>query len=99
MICKHILLITFLNEPELIFCTQLSGFKYSYINQNLTSVIYLHTGIVNFSTHLSGFNFYYLTHNYIQYWSFVCTRWSGSNYLTVVIHLNTIHSFNIANMF
>ena len=28
MICKHIFLITFLNEPELIFCTLLNGFKY-----------------------------------------------------------------------
>ena len=28
MICKHILLITFLNEPKLILCTQLNGFKY-----------------------------------------------------------------------
>ena len=28
MICKHILLITFFNEPELIFCTQLNGFMY-----------------------------------------------------------------------
>ena len=33
MICKHILLITFLNEPELIFCTQLNGFKYFYLPQ------------------------------------------------------------------
>ena len=31
MICKHILLISFLNEPELIFCAQLNGFKYCYI--------------------------------------------------------------------
>ena len=30
MIGKHILLITFFNEPELIFCTQLNGFKYFY---------------------------------------------------------------------
>ena len=28
MICKHILLITFLNKPKLIFCTQLNGSKY-----------------------------------------------------------------------
>ena len=40
MSCKHILSITFLNEPELFFfCTQLEGFKHCY----LTSVIYLHT--------------------------------------------------------
>ena len=30
MICKHILLITFLNEPELIFCRDLNGFSYFY---------------------------------------------------------------------
>ena len=28
MICKHILYISFLNEPELIFYTQLKSFKY-----------------------------------------------------------------------
>ena len=32
MICKHILSILFLNEPELIFCSQLNGFKYSYVS-------------------------------------------------------------------
>ena len=31
MICKHILLITFLKKPELIFYTQLNGFKYFYL--------------------------------------------------------------------
>ena len=32
MICKHILLITFLNDSELSFiCTQLSGFKYCHV--------------------------------------------------------------------
>ena len=31
MICKHILLITFLNEPELFFYTQLNDFKYCFI--------------------------------------------------------------------
>ena len=30
MNCTHILLIIFLNEPEL-FCTQLNGFEYCYI--------------------------------------------------------------------
>ena len=32
MICKLVLLITFLNIPELIFCTQLSGSKYCYVS-------------------------------------------------------------------
>ena len=31
MICKHILL-TFLNKPELIFCSQFNDFKYRYIS-------------------------------------------------------------------
>ena len=31
MICKHILLPTFLNKPELIFLTQLNSFKYFYL--------------------------------------------------------------------
>ena len=31
MICKHILL-TFLKEPEFIFCTQLIGSKYCYVS-------------------------------------------------------------------
>ena len=30
MICKHMFLITFLNEAEHIFSTQLNGFKYFY---------------------------------------------------------------------
>ena len=33
MICKCILLITFLNEPELIFFTQSNGFKHFYLTQ------------------------------------------------------------------
>ena len=37
MICKHILLITFLNEPELIFCSQINDFKYG----SLTLIILL----------------------------------------------------------
>ena len=32
-ISKHILLITFLNEPKLIFCRQLNGFTYFYLIQ------------------------------------------------------------------
>ena len=30
MICKHILSITFLNQPEQFFCSQLNGFKYCF---------------------------------------------------------------------
>ena len=33
MICKHILLITFLNAPELTFYTQLNVFKYFYLKR------------------------------------------------------------------
>ena len=48
MICKHILLITFLNEPDLVFlCTELNGFKYCYLTPiiplNITQIILLHT--------------------------------------------------------
>ena len=33
MVCKHISSIIFLNEIELIiFCTELSGFKYCYVS-------------------------------------------------------------------
>ena len=32
MICKRILLIKFLNEDKLIFCTQLNGCKYCYVS-------------------------------------------------------------------
>ena len=31
MICKHILLITFLDEPAVIFSAQLNGFRYFYL--------------------------------------------------------------------
>ena len=31
MICKHILLITFLNKPEFIFSRQLNDLKYCYL--------------------------------------------------------------------
>ena len=36
MICKYILLITFLNEPELDFFAQLNGFKYCYVSLLMT---------------------------------------------------------------
>ena len=31
--CKHILLMTVLNEPELFFWSQLNGFKYFFLTQ------------------------------------------------------------------
>ena len=31
MICKHILFVTILNEPKLIFFRQLNGSKYCYV--------------------------------------------------------------------
>ena len=43
MICKHILLMTFLNEPEFNFYTQLKGFKYCYIIVTIYQIICLHT--------------------------------------------------------
>ena len=43
MLCKHILLMTFLDMLEFFFCTQLKSFMYYNVTNNLTSVIYLHT--------------------------------------------------------
>ena len=40
MICKHILLIKFLNEPEIFFCLQLNGFMFCYITVVIIVVIY-----------------------------------------------------------
>ena len=40
MISKHILLIAFLNESELIFCTQLDGFKYYDLTLKIQLNIY-----------------------------------------------------------
>ena len=88
--CKHILLITFLNESELIFLTQLNGFKYCYICHSLTSVICLsvilflndlqlirlHTSIAIISSQLSDFNY--------------CN-------LTLIIQFNITHSFTQLN--
>ena len=58
IISKHILQITFLNEPELIFFyTQLSSFKYSYqIQTILINIDYL-------CSHLIGFKDCYVTVN------------------------------------
>ena len=39
MICKHILLITFLYEPEVLFCSLLKGFKYCYLIQIIIFII------------------------------------------------------------
>ena len=40
MIYKHILLIIYLNEPELIFYSQLNGFKYFYQTQIILFTVY-----------------------------------------------------------
>ena len=43
MICKHILLISFLNEAELIFLYTVKWFQvFLFKSNNLTLVIYLH---------------------------------------------------------
>ena len=48
MICKQILLITFLNQSEFIFCTQLNGFKYSYVSVTIQlNISYLFVLIFN----------------------------------------------------
>ena len=43
MICKQIFLITFLNEPELIFYTLLNGSKYSYSNKSIKHQLFVYT--------------------------------------------------------
>ena len=55
MIRKHIFLITFLNEPELIFCTQLNGSKYCYESQTI------HLNISHLFTQLNDQTFLFLT--------------------------------------
>ena len=49
MICKQILLIIFLNEPELIFCTQLNGFKYYNSTLIIYSTLHIHLNFVKCS--------------------------------------------------
>ena len=44
MICKHILLITFLNDSSLILCTHLNGSKYYYVSLRIhLNLIHLFT--------------------------------------------------------
>ena len=46
MICNHILLITFFNESELIFITQLNGFKYFFLTRIIlfaTNLFFAHS--------------------------------------------------------
>ena len=64
MICKDVKLITFLNEPEIIFCTQLNGFKYCY-----EIVIISYQSIV--CTHSNRYTWYvrnYFGGNFIFKW-------------------------------
>ena len=39
MVCEHILLITFLNKPVVIFLAQFCGFKYFYQTQIILFII------------------------------------------------------------
>ena len=68
MICKHILLIIFVNELELFFCTQLKGFKYFYLIRIILKLI------KEFQVLLLS------TYNSIQHYSFVFTQLNGSKY-------------------
>ena len=68
MICKHILLITFLNKPEYIFCTSFIGFKYFY----LLLMICLH--IVKWFQAL-----FYNSHNYTSVICLHTVKWSNSS--------------------
>ena len=48
MICKHILLIIFLNEYDhIFFCTQLNGFKYCYVSLTIQLNISYYTHLNN----------------------------------------------------
>ena len=92
MICKHILFITFLNEPELILLYSVKWFQvyksqfnshllahslYVIHSLNKLELICLHISIAIVSTQLIGFNY--------------C-------YLTIIILFNTIHSFAHSQM-
>ena len=54
MICKHILLITFVNESDLIFCPESNSFKYFYLTQ------IIQFAINHFCTPLKFFNYCYV---------------------------------------
>ena len=55
MICKHILLIMFLNEPKLFFCTQLNASKYCYVS------LTIHVNISYLFAHSLNVKLFYLT--------------------------------------
>ena len=55
---------TFSNEPELIFCTQLNGANYYYV----ILIIQFRPTVKEFQVLL--FN----TNNYLQHYSFICTQ-------------------------
>ena len=94
MICKHILLIIFLNEPKLIFCVQLIGFKYCYriltfIHLFAHSKINLHgMSVISFLNKLELI----CLHTNI---AIVSTQLNGFNYcyLTLIILFNINHLF------
>ena len=74
MICKHILLITFLNEPDLIFCTQSNDFNYRYLTLIILFDIY----------HLSA-NSVVVTSITIQHYLFICIQSNGFKYCYVML--------------
>ena len=63
MICKHIFLITILNEPELNFldCEMVSSISIKYEQIYLLLIVCLHISVAIVSTQLNGFNYYNLT--------------------------------------
>ena len=84
MICKHILLISFLNKTiqhYSFICKQLNGSKYCYI---IPIIQFWHT-LKEFQILL--FN----TNNSIQHYSLICTQVTGSKYCYVsqITHLDS----------
>ena len=87
MICKFILLITFLNEPQLIFCTHLNGFTYFYLIQIILFTIYPLFSHKRFQVFLC------ITNNSIKHQSFVYTQLNDQ---TVLFQTN---QFSISHLF
>ena len=103
MICKYILLVTFLNEPELIFfCTQLNGFKHFYqrliILFNIThlvanSELFYSTLFLHLHTVKRFQELVHIPKNSIKHQSFVYTQLNGQTALFLTIQFNKSNLF------
>ena len=90
MVCKYVLLLTFLNEPELIiFWTQLNGFKYCYLTLIIQfNIIPLHTRKW-FEVLL------FITNNSIKHQSFVYKKLNDQTVLFLTIQFCISHLFEL----